>query len=174
MVATHAEGRKWKQPGKATELAIEEGLEDAGLKRRGARRDKGGGGARTYRAWLKSLGLIFMDSDDRLWTTLAGDAILQGGPPLPVMKKLVLATQFPSAFTAKGLSAVDPRFRVRPFVFLLQLLADDRLGGYLSEAEDIAKIVICFAESNEQRCVDDVVERILCLLYTSPSPRDRG
>lgn len=161
VVATHAEGRKWKQPGKATELAIEEGLEDAGLKRRGARRDKGGGGARTYRAWLKSLGLIFMDSDDRMWTTLAGDAILQGEPPLPVMKKVVLATQFPSAFTAKGLSAVDPRFRVRPFVFLLQLLADDRLGGYLSEAEDIAKIVICFAESNEQRYVDDVVERIL-------------
>lgn len=161
VVATHAEARKWSYPDKRIELAIESGLEDAGLKRPGKRRDGGGGGARTYRAWLKSLGLIFMDDQDRLWPTLAGDAILQGEPPLPIMSKLVLSTQFPSAFSGSGASAVHPRFRLRPFVFLLQLLADPRLDGYLDETEEIAKIVICYGESNAQRCVDSVVERIL-------------
>ena len=33
-------------------------LEKAGLKREGERRDQTGGGARTYKAWLASLGLI--------------------------------------------------------------------------------------------------------------------
>ncbi|MGA1826642.1 restriction endonuclease FokI C-terminal domain-containing protein [Microbacterium sp.] len=161
MVSTKAEARKWSHPDKRIELAVESGLEEAGLKRPGRRRDGGGGGARTYRAWLKSLGLVFMDDDDRLWPTLAGDAILQGEPPLPIMSKLVLSTQFPSAFTASGQSAVNRRFQVRPFIFLLQLLDDPRLGGYLDEKEEIAKIVICYGESNKQSCVDSVVERIL-------------
>jgi len=161
VVSTNAEARKWSHPDKRIELAIESGLEDAGLKRPGKRRDGRGGGARTYRAWLKSLGLIFMDDQDRLWPTLAGDAILQGEPPLPIMSKLVLSTQFPSAFSASGASAVNPRFRVRPFIFLLQLLADPRLDGYLDETEEIAKIAICYGESNAQSCVDTVVERIL-------------
>ena len=163
VVVTHAEGRKWAHPDKRTELSIERALEDAGLKTRGTRRDQTGGGARTYRAWLKSLGLIFMDGEDRLWPTLAGEAILDGAAPLPILSKLVLSTQFPSAFTRTPQSAVDPRFQVRPFIFLLQLLTDPRIGGYLDEREDIAKVVICYAESNSQRCVDDVVERISAL-----------
>lgn len=160
-IVAHAEGRKWSFPDKRTELAIEQALEEAGLKTRGKRRDQTGGGARTYRAWLKSLGLIFMDDSDRLWPTLAGEEILEGSPPLPIMSRLVLTTQFPSAFTSTTQSAVSPRFRVRPFIFILQLLADPRLGGYLDEREEIAKIVICFAESNSAKSLDDVVERIL-------------
>ena len=40
-------------------LAYEDALETAGLKRKGERRDQTrGGGARTYKAWLVSLGLI--------------------------------------------------------------------------------------------------------------------
>ena len=43
-----------------THLSFEDALEQSGLKRIGERRDQMGGGARTYKAWLASLGLIFI------------------------------------------------------------------------------------------------------------------
>jgi aspartate aminotransferase-like enzyme len=43
-----------------THLSLEEALEESGLKRVGKRRDQQGGGARTYKSWLISLGLIFI------------------------------------------------------------------------------------------------------------------
>ena len=60
-------------------LAYEDALENAGLKRKGERRDKTGGGARTYKAWLMSLGLIFnQESTGMIKLTLAGEAIMNG------------------------------------------------------------------------------------------------
>ena len=41
-------------------MSLEDSLEEAGLKRTGDRRDQTGGGGRTYKAWLVSLGLIFI------------------------------------------------------------------------------------------------------------------
>jgi hypothetical protein len=158
VVASH--DRNWKDDPAETGLAIEEALEVAGLKRIGERRDQTGGGARTYRAWLKSLGLVFM-RDGALHLTLAGEELVKGAAPVPILTKQVLSYQFPSAFTWKGGSAVDPRFQVRPYIFLLQLLRDPRLGGYLHEFEDIAKIAVCYGESNSTDCVQDVADRIL-------------
>ena len=40
-------------------LSFEDELEQKGLKRKGDRWDQGGGGGRTYLAWLQSLGLVF-------------------------------------------------------------------------------------------------------------------
>lgn len=58
-------------------LAYEDALEAAGLKRKGERRDQTGGGARTYKAWLVSLGLIFaQESTGKIKLTLAGEAIM--------------------------------------------------------------------------------------------------
>ena len=163
VIADVAAGRQWASPNKTTELTIEQGLEDAGLKRPGKRRDQGGGGARTYRSWMKSLGLVFMDDEGRLQLTSAGEALVKGKPPLPIMSEQVFKYQLPSAFTHSGASAVDKSFRVRPFIFLLQLLLDERLDGYLSEKDDIALIAICYGTSNKQKTVDDVVNRILAL-----------
>lgn len=160
-LAEPAVGVKWSTPDKTTELRIEKALEVAGLKRPGTRRDQGGGGGRTYRAWLKSLGLLFMDDEDRLQLTLAGEALIQGENPLPILRKQVVNYQFPAGWNYKGPSAVHERFKVHPFVFVLKLLVDPRLGGYLSEKEDVAKIVICYAENNSDKCHNDVVERIL-------------
>lgn len=161
VLSNAAEGKVWTTQGKKIELEYERNLELAELKAVGKRRDQGGGGARTYRAWLKSLGLVFMDDENRLQLTTAGAGLVQGEPPLEILTKQVLGYQFPSAFSYQRYSAVAPRFRVRPFIFLLQLLLDPRLGGYLIEKEDIAKIALCYGENNSQRCVDDVVERIL-------------
>lgn len=163
VLADVAAGRTWASPDKRTELAIEQGLEDAGLKRVGNRRDQSGGGARTYRSWMKSLGLTFMDDLGRLQLTSAGEAITNGEPPLPILREQVLKYQFPSAFTYQGSSSVDRSFHVRPFIFLLQLLLDTRLDGWLGERDEIALIAICYGKSNKQETVDAVVQRILAL-----------
>lgn len=158
--AEHALEEEWQgQRGK--HLSIEEALEQAGLKRVGERRDQTGGGARTYKAWLFSLGLIFIqESTGRLKLTLAGEAIMAGDPPVEVLKHQILKYQFPSSFSLSKGVQVSPRFRIRPFRFLLRLLSDTRLGRYLTE-EEIAKIVITEAETEREECYERIVRRLI-------------
>lgn len=166
-----AGGMNWGAGRRETGLAVEAMLESAGLKRTGDRRDQGAGGARTYRAWLKSLGLIFM-RDDTMHLTWAGQGLVEGEAPLPILTKQVLNYQFPSAFTAKGASAVSGNFKVRPFIFLLQLLRDPRLEGRLVEKDEVAKLAVCYGTSNSPSVVDDVVERILSYRRTGVESLD--
>ncbi len=143
-----------------THLNLEEALEDAGLKRVGERRDQTGGGARTYQAWIASLGLIFIqESTKQLKLTLAGEAIMNGDSPVAVLKSQILKYQFPSSFsTSRGVD-VSLRFKIRPFRFLLRLLMDPAIG-YLTE-EEIAKVVITNAENETEDCYRNVVNKIL-------------
>ncbi len=140
-------------------LAYEEALEEAGLKRVGDRRDQTGGGARTYKAWLFSLGLIFtQETTGKIKLTLAGEAIMNGEPPVKILTNQILKYQFPSAFSIGRGVQVAERFKIRPFRFLLRLLSDDRVK-YLSE-EEIAKIVVTEAENETDRCFEYIVTRI--------------
>ena len=142
---------------------FEEGLEQAGLKRVGERRDARGSGGRTYYAWLASLGLVFtQESTNRSFLTMAGEAIMQGKSPVEIIKNQVLKYQFPSPFSLSPQSAktrVNERFRIRPFRFLLRLLNDNRIQ-YLS-TEEIGKIVIVEAENETDECYEYIVKRIL-------------
>ncbi|MDD4835260.1 MAG: restriction endonuclease FokI C-terminal domain-containing protein [Lutispora sp.] len=141
-------------------LTLEEALEQANLKRVGERRDRTGGGARTYRAWVASLGLIFIqESTQKLKLTLAGEAIMEGDSPVEIIKHQVLKYQFPSPFSLSRGVKISERFKVRPFRFLLKLLADDRIL-YLTE-EEIAKIIITEAENETDNCYEYIVKRIL-------------
>lgn len=143
-----------------THLAYEEALEAAGLKRIGERRDQTGGGARTYKAWLASLGLIFtQESTGRIKLTLAGEAIMNGDSPVTVLTSQILKYQFPSAFSVSRGVQVASRFRIHPFRFLLRLLDDSRIR-YLTE-EEIAKIVVTEAERDTDQCYEYIVSRIL-------------
>ena len=84
---------------RASHLAYEQALEAAGLKRIGERRDQTGGGARTYKAWLVSLGLIFIQNKEKkIKLTLAGEAIMEGSSPVEVLTNQILKYQFPSSF----------------------------------------------------------------------------
>lgn len=97
---------------RTSHLAYEEALEAAGLKRKGERRDQTGGGARTYRAWLMSLGLIFkQESSGKIMLTLAGEAIMNGASPVEVLTKQILKYQFPSAFSISRGVQVASRFK---------------------------------------------------------------
>ncbi len=140
-------------------LSLEDALEKAGLKRIGERRDQGGGGARTYAAWVKSLGLIFtQESTGKTMLTLAGEAIMSGDSPVDVLKNQIMKYQFPSSFSMSRGVQVHPRFKIRPFRFLLKLLSDNRVM-YLTE-EEIAKIVVVEAENESDKCYEYIVGRI--------------
>lgn len=142
-------------------LDLEVALERAGLKRVGERRDRTGGGARTYKAWLISLGLIFIqESTGQIKLTLSGEAIMAGQPPVSIIKNQVLKYQFPSNFSKSRAVSVSDRFKIRPFRFLLKLLSDERISKYLTE-EEIAKIVIVEAENESDRVYENVVNRII-------------
>ncbi len=145
---------------RSSHLYLEDALENAGLKRVGERRDQGGGGARTYKAWLVSLGLIFtQESSKQIKLTLAGEALINGDSPVDVLKGQVIKYQFPSAFSLSRGVDVSSRFKIHPFVFLLKLLMDSRICS-LSQ-EEIANIVIVEAENESEKCYEHVVERII-------------
>lgn len=145
---------------RTSHLAYEEALEEAGLKRKGERRDQTGGGARTYKAWLVSLGLIFtQEATGRIKLTLAGEAIMNGDSPVEVLKGQILKYQFPSSFSIGRGVQVNSRFRIRPFRFLLRILEDERIG-YLTQ-EEIAKIIITEAENESEKCYSYIVDRII-------------
>lgn len=142
-----------------THLSLEEALEEANLKRKGERRDHTGGGARTYRAWLASLGLIFtQESTGQIKLTLAGEAIMNGDSPVSVLKNQILKYQFPSSFSLSRGVDMSPRFKIRPFRFLLRLLMDREIGS-LSE-DEIGLIVITQAENESETCYRRVVRKI--------------
>lgn len=141
-------------------LQLEDKLELAGVKSKGERRDRGGGGGRTYVTWLVSLGLVFIqDSTKQMKLTLAGEAIIAGDSPVEVLKNQVLKYQFPSSFSLGRSVHVSERFKIRPFRFLLRLL-DDPAIGYLTENE-IAKIIVVESENETDKCYKYIVERIL-------------
>jgi hypothetical protein len=140
-------------------LTLEEALEEAGLKRKGERRDQTGGGGRTYKAWLASLGLIFIqESTNKIKLTLAGEAIMAGEPPVEILKQQILKYQFPSSFSISRGVNVAPRFKIRPFRFMLRLLNDPNVES-LSE-EELAKVVIVEADNETEACYKHVVEKL--------------
>jgi hypothetical protein len=161
VLATFSEislNQEW-QGERGTHLSLEKALEDAGLKRIGERRDATGGGARTYQAWIASLGLIFIqESTKQIKLTLAGEALINGDSPVAVLKSQVLKYQFPSSFSLSRSVDVSARFRIRPFKFLLKLLSDPEIG-HLTE-EEIAKVVIIDAENETDKCYKQVVAKL--------------
>ncbi|MDD7219781.1 MAG: restriction endonuclease FokI C-terminal domain-containing protein [Clostridia bacterium] len=145
---------------KGTQIAYEDALEKAGLKRIGQRRDHGGSGGRTYKAWLESLGLIFeQTSTNNIKLTLAGEAVMAGESPVKILKNQILKYQFPSAFSLSRGVKVSRRFKIRPFRFLLRLMLDSRIG-YLTQ-DEIAKICAVDAENESEQCYEAVAKHIL-------------
>lgn len=141
-------------------ITLEEALEAAGIKRIGERRDQTGGGGRTYKAWVMSLGLIFtQESTGKIKLTLAGEAIMNGDSPVKVLKNQIIKYQFPSCYSLGRGVDVSARFKIRPFLFLLRLLIDERIE-FLTQSE-IAKIIITEAENESDSCFEYIVKRIL-------------
>ena len=143
--AAIAEGRVWRRE-RALHLEFENALEERGIKRVGDRRDRTGGGGRTYASWLYSFGLWFETNDGVVRLTCAGeDVVIRSERPIPILTKQILDYQYPSPYSVD--TNVSPRFHIFPFRFLLKLLIDPRLGGSLNKQE-IARHVLPLAESD--------------------------
>lgn len=152
-------GQRWEGQ-RTKQRTLEDELEAKGIKRVGERRDASGSGARTYRAWIESLGLLFVqEGTKQTYLTLAGEAILNGEPPVTILKNQIFKFQYPSPYSTSRSVDINPRFKLRPFRFLLRLLNDSRIRN-LSQ-EEIAKVVIVQAENESDKCFESVVSKIL-------------
>lgn len=155
----HSIGQIWEGD-LGIQLDFETELERYGLKAPGTRRDRRAGGARTYEAWLFNLGLIYTETGtgiNRL--TLAGEALLNGEPPVPILTNQLMKLQYPSAYSARSRVDINQRFRIRPFRFILRLLADQRIQ-FLSQSE-IARFLLTEGENETNRCFEYIVEQVL-------------
>ena len=152
---TVALGKQWVRNRKI-QIAYEVELEQSGTKRIGERRDASGSGGRTHAAMLYSLGLWF-EFRGQVFLTLAGEAIMQGKSPVAILKKQVLRFQYPSPYSESV--KMSERFKIRPFIFLLRLLVDERIN-HLTQ-EEIAWIVAIEAENESAKCYENVIEHIL-------------
>lgn len=150
------------------QLDFEEMLEEKGLKRKGSRRDQRGGGARTYEAWVYSLGLIFEETDSKKTRlTMVGEALVNGEPPVPLMTKQLMQFQYPSPYSLRSRVQINERFKIRPFRFLIRLLLDERLSQgsdkdvpFLTKSE-IGCIISVEAENESDACYEHIIKRIL-------------
>lgn len=164
--ASVAVGAAW-EGNRPAQIAFETELERNDLKAPGehTERDRGAGGSggRTHAALLYSLGLFFTyrdteDSDEEVHLTLAGQALVDQEDALPILRRQVLAHQFPSPYSIS--ISMDERFNLRPFILLLRLLRDPALGGYLTDAE-IAAAVIPYGESHTPAEAMAVKKRVI-------------
>lgn len=142
------------------QLSFETELERYGIKREGQRRDRRAGGARTYESWLYNLGLTFVDTKEKVVrTTIAGEALLSGQPPVPIITEQLMKMQYPSAYSIRRRVNINYRFQIRPFRFLLKLLADERIQTL--GKDEIGRFVITNGENESDLCFEAVVDSIL-------------
>ena len=141
---------------------FEERLEALGLKRPGNRREGSGSGARTYRAQLYCLGLIFYQktgSEENYRLTRAGERLFNGESPVDIITNQLIKLQFPSSYSIGRGTRVDRRFNLHPFRFLLRLLSRPEIE-YLTQ-EELALLVITEADSDSEACLGAVIDRII-------------
>lgn len=132
------------------------GLEDAGLKTRGTQYDPNSGGPRTYEAQLRCLGLIFRRENNGHFFTIAGEDLAKGEPPLPILSAMLLRHQYPSAYGAGQNVRINNRLRVKPFLFILQLLNYPEID-YLTNEEIAVPVVY----GHNHACLEICKEKIL-------------
>ena len=131
-------------------------LEAAKLKRAGVQYDPKSGGPRTYLAQLKCLGLVFERNDGTVWFTKAGDDLAEGKPPLPILQRLLLRHQYPSVYSQLRNIKINPEIKVKPFLFVLKLLTDDRITS-LNNEELMIPVVYGHNEDCYELCADKIL-----------------
>ena len=131
-------------------------LESAGLKRPGEQYDPHSGGPRTYLAQLKCLGLLFQDSHRHILYTQAGDELAAGNAPLPILQDLLLKHQYPSCYSNLTQIKMNPGIRVKPFLFVMQLLMHKDIGNMT-----VQELIIPVVYGHRRNDLDLCIEKIL-------------
>lgn len=161
----HNADKIWKD-NLQSQLQFEEDLELYGIKREGDRRDRKAGGARTYESWLFLLGLIYEETNTKvIRTTLAGEALVEGQPPVDIIKNQLIKLQYPSPYSMRSGVNIDPRFNVRPFRLILRILLDKRLknldGRIELNSSELGVFVLTEGVDETDATVDKIVNKIV-------------
>ncbi len=133
-------------------------LETSGLKKPGEQYHPNPGGMRTYLSQLEGLGLIFYRPDKSLWFTLAGEDIVSGKPPLPILQTMVLKYQYPSVYGMSPNVRIHPDLKIKPYLFLLKLLMDPDIAHLTNQ-----EIAIPVIYGHNSKCYSICKEKILRL-----------
>lgn len=151
MVVASELGSSWvgdqEQQKKFSEL-----LEKYGLKGGGNQRDDNPGGSRTYEAQMRLLGLLYKDSStNTLKLTQAGEDLVNLHEPTKTMEYQILKCQFPSTYSLARNVGIDKAIKVRPFLFLLKLAADNDLNG-LSDKDIMIPVIYGRQDTDLTKC----------------------
>ena len=131
-------------------------LEDSGLKNPGVQYDPHSGGPRTYFAQLKCLGLIFERNNRIVYSTIAGEDLAKGKSPLPIMQEMLLRHQYPSAYGNLQQVRINPYIKVKPFLFVLELLNNPEIR-YMTTDELMIPIIY----GHNFNCLNLCINKIL-------------
>ena len=135
------------------------------LKSGGTLQHTSSGGARTYLAYFKQLGLIFERScGDRAgkkstFLTLAGQEIADLLDPAAVIRRQVLRMQFPSPYSLGSQVAICESVRIRPSIFVIDMLADKRLKGVITTQDVAIACVYGRTHADLQSVIENVKAR---------------
>jgi hypothetical protein len=146
-------GEKWNQ-NREVQQKFEKALSDAQWKAQNVSAD--GSGGRTYAVLLYMLGLWYEDIYKGVQITLAGQEILDGESPVPIITKQLLDLQFPSPYSTKPNVNVSRDFQVQPFRFVLRLFLEKNFQEITQD--EIAYCLVPFAKKDSD--LNDCAERI--------------
>lgn len=117
------------------------------------------GGMRTYFSQLELLGLVTRDPKTKIYMpTRAGQKMMSHQNPLKVFRYQLCRLQYPSPYSVANNLSIDPRIKIKPFVFLCDLLRDERLNGLTSQE---MAIPVLYGHNND--CFEYCVQMILKL-----------
>lgn len=143
---------------------IYKALYDLGVKRKDDMRDPKSGGMRTYMSQLICLGLVFINETGKVFPTIAGEAVASGIKPLEALQSLLLRHQYPSCYAHMGNVSIHPALRIKPFLFIMELMNDSDLSRKLYPDE----IAIPVVYGHNWKCYDLCKRKILELRSGRP------
>lgn len=139
------------------QLLFRRALERLGLKKPGRQRDRNPGGDRTYAKQLECLGLVFRRPNGSYGLTIAGQEIVDGKPSLGILQTQLIRHQYPSAYGYSQNIWINPEIRVKPFIFILELLRLPEIQ-HLTDEEIIIAVVYGHNHSCLKFCSEKIME----------------
>lgn len=148
-------GRAWDQ---ASQNEFRKKLVSIGIVQDFGPYDPHSGGPRTLEAQLRYLGLIYKTLQGHIEFTLAGEDVSRSISPLAVLQHQLLHLQYPSPYGNGSNVKINPELRVKPLLFILNLLKRADIASLT-----VTEMVIPVVYGHNHACEDFCVEKILKL-----------
>lgn len=133
-------------------------LASIGIKREAMLRDPKSGGMRTYFAQLECLGLVYKISKKSYEFTIAGEMMRDGIETQKVLQVALLRHQYPSSYSIGQNIKIDQRIKIKPFIFILMLLHDERLAPYITSEEIQIPVIYGHNYNCYEFCLNKILE----------------